>query len=58
MENANSWWQDRLYEDGDSILRSHDPLVRALEAASSEDVILLTLALARRQRDQDNIKSA
>ena len=40
------------YENLDSCLRSHDPLVRALAALSEEDVVLLMIALIRAERDK------
>lgn len=38
--------------DGPSVLRPLDPLTRAIEAASIEDVALLIVALAREARAQ------
>lgn len=50
MDNPHAWWQDRLYDDGESILRSPDLFVRALEQASAADIIMLVIALARHNR--------
>lgn len=36
--------------DGPGVIRSLDPLVRAIEAASEEDVVLFMIALARAER--------
>lgn len=43
------WDVDR---DGPGVVRSVDPMVRAIEAASAEDVALFVIALARAERDR------
>ncbi len=41
--------------DGPGVIRSVDPLVRAIEAMSAEEVLLFVIALARSQRAEETL---